>query len=655
MNLYSSVNMNISGDSENRDYIFPINISLDTAFNIKTFVIEGDILFNYKEQLSVPSWNLRMIKDIKDLNLRLKTGTISYPVTSLQGFVPLNGMSIERNFGLNPYDNIQSLGSQSLIIDSPSQIEIFVNDRLLKKISLTEGRYDLKNLQLDSGANEIEIKIKELSGREESIFFSRPFNINLLQKGISDFSTAFGIYEGNMDKPYFSGYMRYGLSDVFTLGANLQSDFSMFNSGISLLLGTLIGNFSLESSISYDSGFDWAASLFYRYTNNRFPSKNNWSFSATFRGPNYNGLRLEKVNNTVPLRLGLYYGQIFPGGINGGLSLNRNYKSNWTEVETEIGINLSKHFGRGLLLNFNLNDKIQDDGTSDFSAGITLTVNLQERNETFTTSSSWPGTEIESSWQKSSKSRIPGYSLNAGVSGLPSNVENNPFGITLGGEYRAYKFTSSVNHNSTVLNTNDISLHNSSINFNSALVFADSTLAITRPVYDSFVIIKPSPSFTDFTVGINPEGKSYGALLNGKGPAVLPGFHSYRNGQIIMEAIDLPIGYDLGDSLYTFLPEYKSGAVITAGTEAVVFAGGTLTDEMGKSIALTAVSLKSLDDPSAEEDLFFTNRDGYFELYGLSEGKWRLELLEDRNFYADIIIPADNSGYFELWNVQLKK
>jgi outer membrane usher protein len=178
---------------------------------------------------------------------------------------------------------------------------------------------------------------------------------------------------------------------------------------------------------------------------------------------------------------------------------------------------------------------------------------------------------------------------------------------------------------------------------------------MTRPVYDSFVIFKPSETFKKYSIGINPEGKSYGALLEGKGNAVLPGFNSYRKGQILLEAIDLPIGYDLGESAYTFMPTYKSGAMVTVGSSAVIYAGGFLTNDSGKPQILSAFIIRSLDDKNREEELFFTNREGYFEIYGLTEGNWMIELVENREYNSTFTIPRGTTGYYELWNVHLQK
>jgi len=655
INLFSSLNLNITNSPSAREILLPFNLGFDSAVNVKSLVFEGDIQMSFKDTVTVSSWHATMIKDIVSRNIRMKGGTINYPVTMLQSYVPLNGITISRNFSLNPYGNIQSLGQKSIILNTPSEVEIYINGRLLKTLNLPKGRYNLENMQLDSGANNIEIKIIEINGEEHSIYFFQPFSISILKKGLFDFSSTMGIYKTEMDTPYYTGYFRYGLSHNLTIGANFQSDFAMLNGGLSFLLGTAAGNFSIEGSFSYDSGPDWAASFFYRYTNSRLKYKNNWALTAVYRGVNYTGLRLEKITNTYPLRLSAYYGQVLPGNINAGLTINRNFDSSWSNGNTEFILFLSRHFNRGLQVNLFASEKLEDNGDSNFSAGISLTVNFQERNETITTSSSWPGAAIDSTWQKSSDSRIRGYSVNAGISGLPSSAEYAPYGLTLGGEFKGYKFTTSFNHNSSFLNIDNNSLHNSTINFNSALVLAGSTLAITRPVYDSFIIFKPSETFKQYSIGINPEGKSYAALLHGRGNAVLPDLYSYRNSLILLEAIDLPIGYDLGESAYTFTPTYKSGTVITVGSSAVIFAGGIMIDENGLPRKLSPFSVRALDQENIEERMFFTNRDGYFEIYGLTSGQWIIELIENRDYQAVITIPGDTTGYFELSNVNLRK
>jgi predicted amidohydrolase len=60
-------------------------------------------------------------------------------------------------------------------------------------------------------------------------------------------------------------------------------------------------------------------------------------------------------------------------------------------------------------------------------------------------------------------------------------------------------------------------------------------------------------------------------------------------------------------------------------------------------------------ESKGEEELFFTNREGYFEIYGLTEGNWMIELVENREYNSTFTIPRGTTGYYELWNVHLQK
>jgi outer membrane usher protein len=62
----------------------------------------------------------------------------------------------------------------------------------------------------------------------------------------------------------------------------------------------------------------------------------------------------------------------------------------------------------------------------------------------------------------------------------------------------------------------------------------------------------------------------------------------------------MPLGYDLGNAVFNLLPSYKSGAAIMVGTDATVFARGTLINAAGEPIALQGGQVVSLSDPSWE-------------------------------------------------------
>ncbi|HAS8147599.1 TPA: pilus assembly protein PapC, partial [Vibrio vulnificus] len=57
---------------------------------------------------------------------------------------------------------------------------------------LEAGRYNLQNLILDNGANEITVVVNYLSGRQEVLSFTQFYNARLLQQGLLDYAFSVG-------------------------------------------------------------------------------------------------------------------------------------------------------------------------------------------------------------------------------------------------------------------------------------------------------------------------------------------------------------------------------------------------------------------------------------------------------------------------------
>ncbi|WP_342344226.1 hypothetical protein, partial [Vibrio harveyi] len=58
--------------------------------------------------------------------------------------------------------------------------------------SLDPGRYNLQNLILDNGANDITVVVNYVSGKQEVLHFTQFYNATLLAKGLIDYSFSFG-------------------------------------------------------------------------------------------------------------------------------------------------------------------------------------------------------------------------------------------------------------------------------------------------------------------------------------------------------------------------------------------------------------------------------------------------------------------------------
>jgi outer membrane usher protein len=186
-----------------------------------------------------------------------------------------------------------------------------------------------------------------------------------------------------------------------------------------------------------------------------------------------------------------------------------------------------------------------------------------------------------------------------------------------------------------------------SLQVGTAVAFADGAVGISRPIGDAFVLVDRRTRYRDYSVGVNRYGTGYAAVADSLGPAVLPNVASYSPTRVSVETDTLPVGYDLGPADYDLFPGYKSGYRITVGTDATVFASGTIVDRNGDIVGLLAGRLLHLSEGTVHQ--FFTNRDGEFRIYGLTPGAYQLTI--GSSYVGSTRIPDDTDGEIRLGRV----
>ena len=72
-------------------------------------------------------------------------------------------------------------------------VDIYVNGFRTQTLRLNPGRYDLENLPLNDGENEVRLEINYASGETEIITYSQFYNAKLLLAGLSDFGISAGL------------------------------------------------------------------------------------------------------------------------------------------------------------------------------------------------------------------------------------------------------------------------------------------------------------------------------------------------------------------------------------------------------------------------------------------------------------------------------
>ncbi len=193
-----------------------------------------------------------------------------------------------------------------------------------------------------------------------------------------------------------------------------------------------------------------------------------------------------------------------------------------------------------------------------------------------------------------------------------------------------------------------------SLRVGSSIATTGGRWAIGRNISDSFAIVYPHESLrgSPVIVGESLEGGRYTARSGAFGPALSNTLASYVNQSVRYDAMNAPAGYDVGDGVLRVRPTYRSGYAIEVGSAAFVSALGRIHGNGGKPLALVSGRVRSLDDPDATTELFFTNSVGRFAVQKLEPGKrYRVELFTSPAQGFEFTVPADSDGLLDLATV----
>ncbi|MBI5387103.1 MAG: fimbrial biogenesis outer membrane usher protein [Verrucomicrobia bacterium] len=630
----------------------PVRLDLESAVNLRHWVLEANAGYVEDARTTFQRREVRVVRDDPAHRLRYSAGDLAYPVTSFQSYQPLGGFSVARNFLLQPYRVTEPLGRASVYLKSDSKVEVFVNGRQVQSLQLRAGQHTLRDFLFASGANDVVLRITDSVGRVEVVPLSFFFDTRLLAQGEQEFAYNIGalarVGDGRYDYekrcPGYSMFHRLGVTDKLTLGASLQGSGVQQMLGGEAVLATRLGTFSTEvgGSRYAGTGFDTAARMEYRYYNagpdNRYSSI--YSFATQYRGRSFVALGERPGRAADLVEFIARYSQRLPWDMTAGLG--GTYQLNLGSARDGNGVNLffSKRIGSHLTAEVTLDRNETVAGQTEYRAFFSLNVLLPGPRQSINSSHDTLTGLSRVDWQYTPRRNVGGLAANAGAQRSPHDYQF--FG---GGTYTGYRGEFSLTEDITTPSLPGMATDvRTRLRAGSALVFADGQFAVSRPVLDSFAIVAPHPSLHGQKIGTEPIASTYSARSDFLGPAVIPDLQSYQVRRVIVEAPDLPVGYDFGPDIHTLRPSYKSGSVIRVGTDANVSLTGTLLDAAGQTVPLQAGELVDTGDKPRPAVTLFTNREGRFYVEGLRPGRYELRLFADPAAVVAVEIPKGKTG-----------
>lgn len=662
--------------TDSGNYRQPLNIGLDGGGNIDGWSFEWE--GQYQEQYShhFMRGTTRLIRDFPEDAVRLQAGDLDYSITGIQTNRPLTGLSIARNYTLQPYRAIQPTGSRDFILDSPSTVEVLVNGRPTRVFREDAGPVNLSDFPGTSGTNDVQVRITDAYGQTRTIDFPFFFDSELLAEGVSEFNYTVGIpYTTGTDRliydrsrPTFSAYHRQGITDDLTLGASLQADKSQQVIGTEVLFVTGLGTIGINPGASLGASRGASVDLTYRnYTNDeQFYQQRTLTAQGSWRSGGYASLGTLDPRNTVSYDLSARYGQPLDEDLTATLSGRYQLVRDDSQIDGySVDLGFRRRFGRHATLELTFsrarNTVTREADNSAYlafrytfgdgvqSAGFTMDTLSRQRELDWRYQDPWP----TNSW-------------NLGVDATNTTGTYQASGSV---GYTMDRFEASVRHDySQRLSTLDGPLQNderTTLNFATGLVFADGHVGVTRPVTNSFALVVPHPRIADEEIGVDPVTGHYLSSSDWLGPPVVPNISAYLVRPLLLDVPDAPMGYDIGNDRPAIVPGNHTGTLVPIGTDATVSLDGVLLDPEGKPVPLAAGVLHRTDgkgakaanakDPKAGQEVqFFTNRKGRFRVEGVRPGEWQMQLTGVPHKPIPVTVPAEAEGMFPLGTLKLE-
>ncbi|NLD94639.1 MAG: hypothetical protein GX639_18440 [Fibrobacter sp.] len=692
LNMYYKISKRL-----NIDIRQPLTAKIDGAVNIKGVVLEGGGTYNEMYNNAVQKNSIRLVYDLPKHFLRLSAGDVTYKTTGYLSYVPTGGIGISKDYTLQPHINSYPVSDREFFLTEQSEVYVWVNDILVKSLLLEPGTHDIRGFPFATGSNNVRIETRDFSGRIETLEFSFIHEPVLLAKGKSHYFFNIGLpsriykneYVYKADDPYLVATYKRGLTDNFSFEVYGQSFLDRGMVGTNGIYALSLGNVHADLAGSFDAkkGADLGAKLGFFYRSKVSYSKDSKSSTGALQriNPITWNTRMEYLGDGFPRTIqdssAFYEKQVrfstdltipMPGQFNFNLTSAFNIYPDSNNI-FEIGMGIQKTLFRSLraAADFRYSSDTRSDRANPYvsvraqwtfnsgpnniainetvtrqppaSSDTLLSNNAKKREWDFTTDVNW---DYLSTYQRPGK-------ISGGISAHIDEMYSNYNGrVGYSGNAGSIEFNQNLGTPGYF--QEQFIQHQSDLTLKTSLVFADGTLALSRPVYNSFMIAKGTKNLKGSTIRINPYDKDdYEATSTWFGPAALPLQSPYTLKKIKVSPLNSSVASINDQVNFTLFPHYKSGFLLKVGSDITVLVIGTLLDKNGNTLNYQAINITAKDNSDFKPISTFTNQAGKFQFMGTAGQTYemRLDGTPDQA-PVPITIPEDEDDYYRVGEIR---
>lgn len=479
-------------------------------------------------------------------------------VFSTSGFeasgLQLGGLQFTRNFRMDPYYKTYPGLALTGTVDVPTEIEVFLDGHSVLKEWLPPGPYNLNNIRRYRGAGVIEIVMRDTYGREERIV--QPFYLSddLLKHKLQAFSYSagarreqFGIESFNYGDFIFQGFHDYGWLEELTIGASAEG-----SSDVSNLIPRVVwqpGNWgSLRSTLGASTGvegFGYEGSVGYQYFGRAF------GLQCDFKYASEAFATVAILDSTVRPEFELIANVSYHSHSLGSMTLDTRVQTDhFTDGQNRIGATYSRRLTRNLSLVAAVHTTT---GLVDEDRAF-ISLNYQFNPE-ITISAIGEVTATGNQFDLQVEKLRPvgeGYSYKALLRQSNDDVTG---ATTLFNPLFEYRGKNGIYLGEAWAETGGINGLSYRLQASGALIALGGKIGLTRPVTDSFALIKVS-DLEGIPVSMNNQPIG---LTDEDGKLFISEINSYFNNQVAIDDRQLPINRALKSRQHLVAPPLRSG------------------------------------------------------------------------------------------------
>ena len=495
----------------------PLRAVFEGATNVRNWVLEGDLTFHEDALHPWQRGDVRLVRDFPGRSIRAQGGDVSIHGFGFQARQNLLGVTIGRNFGLQPYRVTEPSGGRRFTLTTNSRVEVMVNGRRVRTLYLRAGPYDLRDFRFANGINDVQIRITDDFGRVREIDFPFAFESRLLRTGLSDFGYTVGIRSRREEGRFvyddssrvFSGFHRYGLTSNLTLGGHFQADRDRQLLGAEGVFAGRYGTVATEVAFSRGRGTRPSYGLrlrFERYdARPRNAARRRWRLSFQSRGRTFAPIGATNPDNDTAMSIGASVSQdLALVRTQGTFSADYDVGRGGAADALSLSASLRKWIRTDLNLELTLGHTISSDGEKELSSVVSLSWADRENNYTTRITHESVGRATSVDWQYSPDRIVGGVAASA-------NFTNRPDAYDFAGrlQYTGARMQAALSQDTSVGRHGRPDSYRSSFQLGTAVAFAGRKLGLSRPIANSFALVVPHPSLRGQVIGVDGAG-AYG-------------------------------------------------------------------------------------------------------------------------------------------------